>query len=101
MNAASQVTLPDDLLTKAEERAQVLGLSVTEYVQALVLDDVSHRRDPWREPLPWAVEKQYLLDEIEFYDTEKNAPQVGANSAEELLKLLDEEIQQVDADETN
>ena len=101
MNAASQVTLPDELLTKAEERARNLGMSVTEYVQALVLDDVSHRDDPWRQSLPWAVEKQYLLDEIEFYDAEKNAPQEGATSAEELLKLLDKEIQQVDADEAN
>ena len=57
--------------------------------------------DPWRQPLPWEVEKQYLLDEIEFYEREKEHPQRQAHSAEELVKLLDEEIQQMELDETD
>jgi hypothetical protein len=44
------------------------------------------------QPLPWEVEKQYLLDEIEFYETEKNMPQKAANSAEELINLLEAEV---------
>jgi hypothetical protein len=38
--------------------------------------------------LPWEVEKQYLLDEIEFYESELNIRQKGATSAEELVELL-------------
>ena len=76
-------------------------MSVSEYVQSLVVEDVESPIDPWRQPLPWEVEKQYLLDEIEFYEGEKNHPQKAASSADELMKLLDEEIQQVDSDETD
>jgi hypothetical protein len=49
--------------------------------------------DKWHQPLPWDVEKQYLLDEIAFYEEEEQHPQKEAHSAEELMALLDEEIQ--------
>jgi hypothetical protein len=93
MNAEKQVTLPDELVVKAQDRAPSLGMSLAEYVRSLVVDDVEGLDDPWRQPLPWEVEKQYLLDEIEFYETEKNMPQKAANSAEELMNLLEAEIQ--------
>ena len=91
MSVKSQVVLPGELMEKAEDRARALGLSVAEYVQSLVADDVASTVDAWRHHLPWKVEKQYLLDEIEFYEAEQNAPQQAAHSAEELMELLDEE----------
>ncbi len=101
MNTEQQVNLPKEVLIKAQERARSLGLTLAEYVQTLVQDDVHSLSDPWRQPLPWKVEKQYLLDEIEFYEQEKKHPQRQAHSAEELVQLLDEEIQQLDRDETD
>jgi hypothetical protein len=101
MNAEKQVTLPDELSVKAEKRARSLGMNLKEYVRSLVVDDVASLADPWRQPLPWEVEKRYLLDEIAFYEEEKNNPQRAAHSAQELMDLLDEEIQQVDLNETD
>jgi hypothetical protein len=101
MNTEQQVDLPKEGLDKAQKRAAALGLTLAEYVQTLVQDDVHSLADPWRQPLPWEVEKQYLLDEIEFYEQEKKQPQKEAHSADELVKLLDEEIQQLDRDETD
>ena len=88
MNAEKQISLPDELVAKAQQRARALGMDLAEYVQTLVDDDVRQLDDPWRQPLPWEVEKQYLLDEIEFYEEEKQHPQKAAHSAEELVSLL-------------
>ena len=101
MNSKKQVVLPEELMAQAQERARSLGLSLTEYVQSLVVDDVRGQNDPWRQPLPWEVEKQYLLDEIEFYEEEKDNPQQAARSAEELIKLLDEESRRIDVNEAD
>src|SRR4051812_11952511 len=101
MSAEILVTLPEELMVKAEEHARSLGISVTEYVQSLAADEIKYLDDPWRQPLPWEVEKRYLLEEIRFYDAEKVSPQKAAYSAEELINLLDEEIQQVESDETD
>ena len=101
MNTEKQVSLPEEVVVKAQKRARSLGLSLTEYVQSLVVDDVRSQEDPWRQPLPWEVEKQYLLDEIEFYEEERKHPQKAAHSAEELMQLLDEEIQQADRHEAD
>ena len=101
MNTEKQVSLPEEVIVQARERARSLGLSLTEYVQSLVVDDVRSRDDPWRQPLPWEVEKQYLLDEIEFYEEERKHPQQAAHSADELMKLLDEESQQIDPHEAD
>ena len=57
--------------------------------------------DPWQQPLPWEVAKQYLLDEIEFYEAEKQRPQKATTSVKELMRLSDEEIQQIESDETD
>src|SRR3954467_7649445 len=96
MSAEILVTLQDELLAKAEEHARSLGISVTEYVQSLVTDEIEHLGDPWSQPLPWEAEKQYLLEEIRFYEAEEVSPQKAAHSAEELVRLLDEEIQQIE-----
>jgi hypothetical protein len=101
MNAEKQVTLPEELSIKAEERARSLGMNLSEYVQSLVADDVESLADPWHQPLPWEVEKRYLLDEIEFYEEEKKNPQRAARSAQELMDLLDEEIQEIDLNEAD
>lgn len=101
MNTEIQVILPDDLADKAEARARSRGMNLNEYVRSLVADDVESLPDPWRQPLPWEVERQLLLDEIEFYEQEKKSPQKAAYSAEELEKLLEEEIQQVDPDDAD
>jgi hypothetical protein len=101
MNLQKQIKLPEEVVVKARARARALGVSVAEYVESLVIEDVRRQDDPWRQPLPWEVEKQYLLDEIEFYEKEKTNPQKEAHSAEELVALLDEEIQQIEPNETD
>jgi hypothetical protein len=101
MNPEKQVSLPEEVMVKAQERARSLGLSLAEYVKTLVIEDVRSLEDPWRQPLPWEVEKQYLLDEIEFYEEEKQYPQKEAHSAEELMALLDEDVQQADSYEAD
>ena len=99
--AEQQIALPREIFAKAQERASILGLTLAEYVQTLVQEDVDSLSDPWRQPLPWEVEKQYPLDEIEFYEQEKMNPQRAAHSADELVNLLEEKIEQFDLDETD
>jgi hypothetical protein len=101
MNSEKQVSLSEELSVKAEERARSLGMNLTEYVRSLVIDDVESLADPWHQPLPWEVEKQYLLDEIEFYERERKSPQKAAHSAQELMDLLEEEIQYIEPNETD
>src|SRR5262245_31521216 len=97
-----QITLSEETAVKAKERASSLGMSLTEYVQALVDKDVRNQEfDPWREPVPREVNERWEKEIAEFDEQEKIKPRPGARTAKELIKLLDEEAAQLPDDEGN
>jgi hypothetical protein len=97
-----QVTLSEEVVVKAEARARALGLTLAEYVQALVNQDAKTKAyDPWLEPIPKEVDERWEKEIAEFDEQEKNNPRPGAQTAEELIKLLDEEAAQLPDDEGN
>jgi antitoxin component of RelBE/YafQ-DinJ toxin-antitoxin module len=97
-----QVNLSEEVIVKAEARARALGLTLTEYVQALVNQDANTKEyDPWREPIPKEVDERWEKEIAEFDEQEKIKPRPSARTAEELIKLLDEEAAQLPDDEGN
>jgi hypothetical protein len=102
MNTEKQVRLPEEVLVKAKARARALGLTLTEYVQTLVNKDVrTLDSDPWLEPVPKEVNERWERDIAEFDEQEKLNPRPGARTADELIKLLNEEAAQLPDDEGN
>ena len=102
MNTKKQVSLSEEVLLKAEARARVLGLTLAEYVQALVDKDVrTKEHDPWLEPIPKEVDERWEKDLAETEEQEKLNPRPGARTADELIKLLDEEAARLPDDEGN
>jgi hypothetical protein len=97
-----QVNLAEEVVVKAEARARALGLTLAEYVQALVNQDVKTKEyDPWREPIPKEVDERWEKEIAEFDEQEKIKPRPSARTAEELIKLLDEEAAQLPDNEGN
>jgi hypothetical protein len=87
-----QVLLPEEVLVKAEARARALGLTLAEYVQGLVDQDVATKEDdPWLEPVPKEVDEAWEKDIAETETQEKRHPRPGARTADELIKRLDAE----------
>jgi hypothetical protein len=102
MNTEKQVRLPEEVLVKAKARARALGLTLTEYVQTLVNKDVrTLDSDPWLEPVPKEVNERWERDIAEFDEQEKLNPRPGVRTADELIKLLNEEAAQLPDDEGN
>jgi hypothetical protein len=102
MNGEKQVALSKQVVVKAEERARSLGMSLAAYVEALVDKDVrSKEYDPWLEPVPKEVDERWEKDLAETEEQEKDHPRPGARSANELIKLLDEEAARLPDDEGN
>jgi hypothetical protein len=97
-----QVNLAEEVVVKAEARARALGLTLAEYVQALVNQDVKTKEyDPWLEPIPKEVDERWEKEIAEFDEQEKIKPRPSARTAEELIKLLDEEAAQLPDNEGN
>jgi hypothetical protein len=97
-----QVNLAEEVVVKAEARARALGLTLAEYVQALVNQDVKTKEyDPWLEPIPKEVDERWEKEIAEFDEQEKIKPRPNARTAEELIKLLDEEAAQLPDNEGN
>jgi hypothetical protein len=97
-----QVILSEEVVVKAEARARALGLTLAEYVQALVNQDAKTKEyDPWLEPVPKEVDERWEKEIAEFDEQEKIKPRPGARTAEELIKRLDEEAAQLPDDEGN
>jgi hypothetical protein len=102
MTIKKQVLLPEEVIAKVEARARALGLTLAEYVQTLVNQDTeTNEYDPWREPVPKEVDERWEREIAEFDEQEKIKPRPGARTAEELIKLLDEEAAQLPDDEGN
>ena len=86
------VEIARDTLVVAYERAESLGLSLTEYVQSLIDKDAqTEKKDPWREPVPRHVSERWEREIAEFDEQEKINPRPGARTADELIQQLDEE----------
>jgi hypothetical protein len=97
MDQEKQIDLPKELLVRARARARSLGLTLDEYVQSLVREDIEQeQQDSWRQPISDEVMDRWEQDVKEFDEQEKKHPQKAARSAEELVKLLDEEAAQLD-----
>jgi hypothetical protein len=97
-----QVDLSEDVAVKAEARARALGLTLTEYVQALVNQDArSKEHDPWLEPVPKEVDERWEKEIAEFDKQEKTNPRPRAKTVAEFRKLLEEEAAQLSNDEGN
>jgi len=97
-----QLKLPEEIWVKARERARSLGLTLTEYVQVLVNKDVNTKEyDPWLEPIPKEVDEQWEKDLAETEEQEKRYPRPAAKTADELIRLLDEEAVRLPNDEGN
>jgi hypothetical protein len=97
---SKQVILSEEVVVKAEARARALGLTLTEYVQALVNQDARTKEyDPWREPVPQEVAEEWSRDIAETEAYESLHPRPAAKTAEELIKLLDEEAAKLPDDD--
>ena len=96
------VHLPDEVLVKAEARARALGLTLAEYMQALVDKDVATKEyDPWLKPIPKEVDEAWEKDIAETEAQEKLHPRPGARTADELIQRLDEEAARLPDHEGN
>jgi hypothetical protein len=87
---------------RAERNARTLGLSVSEYLSRLVLNDAHAARKTieifpvehgWG-PVPKHVQERWDKDIKEFEEAEKRHPHPGATTAAELMSMLN-------ADETD
>jgi hypothetical protein len=91
-----QIILSEEVVAKAEARAHALGLTLAEYMQGLVNQDVKTKAyDPWREAVPHEVAERWKREIAEFDEQEKIKPRPSARTAAELIKLLDEEAAQL------
>jgi hypothetical protein len=102
MNTKIQVVLSEEVVVKAEARARTLGLTLTEYVQALVNQDVKSKEyDPWLEPIPKEVDERWEKELAEMEEQEKTNPRPRAKTVAEFRKLLEEEAARLADDEGN
>jgi hypothetical protein len=84
------VELAQDSLIVAQKRADSLGMSFSEYVQSLIDKDADIEvKDPWREPVPTHVAKQWEQDIAEFEEEDKKGLQPSFSTAQELVDDLE------------
>jgi hypothetical protein len=96
------VDLSEEVVIKAEARARALGLTLAEYVQALVNQDAKTKAyDPWLEPIPKEVDERWEKELAEMEEQEKTNPRPRAKTVAEFRKLLEEEAAQLPDDEEN
>jgi len=89
----TQINLPPDVLIKARGRAHALGMTLSEYVKALVDKDIKTKEhDPWREPVPPEVDAIWEKDLAETEEEERRTgqPRKTYYSAEEYIKDIQE-----------
>jgi hypothetical protein len=81
---------------RAERNARTLGLSVSDYLSRLVLNDAHPTRKKrdvfpvehgWG-PVPKHVQERWDKDIKAFEEAEKRHPQPGATTAAELMAML-------------
>lgn len=87
---AEEQTTP--LLLKAQQRAEDLGLTISDYLGFLVERDLVHQdENPWHQPLPKSVIEEYDQEYEEFLQSESPASSpVTHRSAVEFLHHLNE-----------
>ena len=87
---SESVEIARDTLVVAYKRAESLGMSLAEYVQSLITKDAEVEvKDPWREPVPQNVSKQWEQDITEFDEEDKEGLQPAFSTVEELIADLD------------
>jgi hypothetical protein len=102
MQTKQQVILPQEVVVKAEARARALGLTLAEYVKALVDEDVATKeRDPWLEPVLNEVDDEWEQDIATFDEQEKTTPHSTAKTVNEFRRLLTQEVESLPEDEGN
>ena len=96
MTATSPISIRTEILQRAERNARTLGLSVSEYLSRLVLNDPHPARKKldvfpvehgWGS-VPKHVQERWDKDIKEFEKAEKRHPQPGATTAAELIAML-------------
>jgi hypothetical protein len=103
MTATSPISIRSDIVQRAERNARTLGLSVSEYLSRLVLNDPHPARKKlevfpvehgWG-PVPKHVQERWDKDIKAFEEEEKCGSTRlgvrGATSAQELRELLEAE----------
>lgn len=103
MNTTTVIFADPDLARRAQQKARVLGLTLSAYVSRLVEKDTHPARQPivvfpvehgWG-PVPMHVVKRWDEEERQFEEESKRGshrPGVkGAKSVKELIGLLDQE----------
>ena len=99
-NTEQPIALPKEVLVKAQERAGALGLTLAEYVQSLVDQDVAtSQHDPWRDPVPPAVAERWSRELAEFEAEDKTNPRPRAKTVGEFRKQLEAEVAQLSDDD--
>lgn len=96
-NIQQQFTLSFQTWVQARAHADALGLTVSEYVSLLVDEDKNPTRRQKKiltfpAPLTKEAEERYDRDIKEFEKQEKKHPQKAAQSAEELVQMLEHEV---------
>lgn len=76
-----------DILTRAKEKAEKLGISIGEYINKLIASDVKTYKDPWG-PVPKRVAKRWKKEIEEFEKEDKKNPRPRFSSGKELVEYL-------------
>jgi|SRR4051812_5494119 hypothetical protein len=95
MTATSPISISPDVLQRAERNARTLGLSVSEYLSRLVVQDTPAKPvgepadapDVWG-PVPQAIAAQWAQEIAEFEAADKKQPQPRFTSGRELVDYL-------------
>lgn len=95
MTATSPITIRTEILQRAERNARTLGLSVSEYLSRLVVQDapatqIAHSasaQDPWG-PVPKEVSARWDREEAEFEAEDRKNPQPRFTSAREMVEHM-------------
>lgn len=76
-----------DILTRAKEKAEKLGISIGEYINKLIASDVKTYKDPWG-PVPKWLEKEWEKDFKEFEKEDKKNPRPSFSSGQEYIDYI-------------
>lgn len=95
MTATSPISVRTEILQRAERNARILGLSVSEYLSRLVVQDAPGTRvapsssvqDPWG-PVPKEVSQRWDREEAEFEAEDRKNPQPRFTSGRDFVEYL-------------
>ncbi len=95
MTATSPISVRTEILQRAERNARMLGLSVSEYLSRLVVQDAPGTRVapsssvqyPWG-PVPKEVSQRWDREEAEFKAEDRKNPQPRFTSGRDFVAYL-------------